>query len=555
MEVNNNLTYYSTMRERLINMPITMDTYGECSLAILLFDEQNWIPAEAHLRRVARWFEFPHPTKPSRDLQGEPDFVAHRLIRVLYLLEQKLQQETKDAIYDFFTRWNFESKYKSENHMLLFHVSRYLFALKYPNCVFHQYQKTSKTIIEEEREILHEFMYFRVRRGWAEFDSLGYGAVCFHALLNLIDFADKDMSNYARMVADVQLLDMIADCSKEGFYGGAHGRVYEAHVKNYLDCPMYGIYQYYFGTQIAAYNSVEVLSTKYVPSNYVYEALSSRPDNWENYECKHLHSITFETPHKRVSQVPGNINKYTYVTKEYVIGAVNWQDAYPQGSAAAWYAHHQQHEWDLSLCESTSMRVFTHHPGHFGPEGKEHGYWTGDLGCCCVQTYCHKNLVMAVYDIPVGEEQFIHTYIPLKELNAVTDGCYLWFQNLDVYGVLWCSNGFAEGSEQYKDVELISYGKMHGVVCYVVLPQDYDDFDAFQAEVKSNPPNFIESTCTLSFRNMKMNRNERYYENKREEFPYPTYKSPIMNSAYGSGIIEVDNTILDFAGWGNIKEK
>lgn len=52
----------------------------------------------------------------------------------------------------------------------------------------------------------------------------------------------------------------------------------------------------------------EQLASKFVPADYVYAVLNSRPDIWVNRECKHLHSITCPIPHKQVPQV-GSINK------------------------------------------------------------------------------------------------------------------------------------------------------------------------------------------------------------------------------------------------------
>ena len=118
------------LRTRIIANYLTedleKDSYGAGSLAKLLFTSDAGKEADAWLGRLARWFELPHPTIPGRGPEGEPDFVAHKLVRACYSAEGKLSQETKEWIRRFFTEYNFESKYKSENNMLLFHASRYL---------------------------------------------------------------------------------------------------------------------------------------------------------------------------------------------------------------------------------------------------------------------------------------------------------------------------------------------------------------------------------------------------------------------------------------------
>ncbi len=550
-----NRLYRGNMAQLLLEHKYPSDPYGGSGLTKMLFFEELAEAGEKELYCAAQWFILPHPK--GRDHQGEPDFTANKLIRAVYMLENKLSDKTVDAIHAFFTEWDFESKYKSENHMILFHESRYLYALKYPEQFFHQYQKSALEILEEDRNFLRDFICFRAKCGWAEFDSLGYAAESFLALLNLIDFGETKMSNYARMSADLLLMDMLVDCNKKGYYGGAHGRSYERMVLNYENAPMYKLYQYYFTEEISIPDSIEMIASNYVPSDYVYELFYERPDCWENYECKHLHSITYNTPHEQVPQVPGKIQKYTYVTPKYVMGAVNHQDKYPKDSPAAWYAHHQQHEWDVSLVSGSDMRIFVHHPGSNGPEGKEHGYWTGDLGCGCGQYYCYKNVVMATHDIPEKEEPMIHAHIPLKKLNTVLEENYLWFEDsaCELYGMLWLSNGFDAGSEKYKDIELRSYGRKHGVVCMIGTKEEYEDFSTFCQAVKQMPILYDPQNDLLNFGNMAMRKGERMYKGKKVQFKDMTYDSPLMHSEWNSGIVYLNHVILDFNEWGTVRKR
>ena len=540
-----NRKYRDEMIRRLVEMEPENDVYGGSSIAKILYCKEKVSEADKQLCRVAKWFELPHPS--GRDPQGEPDFAAGKLIRALCLARESLSEKTLKAIHAFFTERDFESKYKSENHMLLFRTARYLYAFRYQDALFKQYQKTAKEILSEDRKYIRDFIRFRARRGWAEFDSLGYGAESLGALLNLIDFGEEGTSRYAAMSVDVLLMDMIADCSREGLYGGAHGRVYEKMVLNFKNAPMCGVYQYYFGEEIYGYEAIELLSSGYRPPDYIYEMVLSRPESWENYESKHLHSITCKTPQRQLPQVPGSINKYTYVTPYYVIGAVNWQDDYPKGSEAAWYAHHQQHEWELTLCGGTDLRIFTHHPGSFGAEGREHGYWTGDLGCGCGSFYCHKNVAMALYNIPEKEIPMIHTHIPLKKLKIQVEGRYLWFQKGDeVYGMLWSFCGFQEGSQKYHDIEWKSMGRRHAIVCTVDTKEHYPSLEAFQEALRPQNISFDSDRMTLAFGELAMSKKQRFYQGKQEAFPYPTYASPMLRSDWGSGRIQAGDVTLDF---------
>lgn len=545
------------MRQSLLTRNLEGDLEGAACMVRLLYKPYMETEVVERLNRVAKWFELPHPTLPGRDLTGECDFVAHRLVRASYCVGDKLPQETLELIHRFFTRWDFESKYKAENHMLLFHEARYLYALKYPESYFVQYEMTAGQVIEEDRKFLQEFIRFRAQRGWAEFDSYGYAPEVFGALLNLYDFGEEQMRKYAEMSANVILLDMLMDCSKEGYYGGAHGRIYEYAIDAFdKHNGMYLLYQLYFGEEEPEGAYLEPILSDFRPADYVYDVLEKRPQRWENRECKHLHSITYETPHRQVPQVPGNINKRILITPDYMIGGIAWQDDYPQGSEAAWYAHHQQHEWELSILTGPDVRIFTHHPGSCGPEGKEHGYWTGDLFCCCGQFFSHENVAMATYDIPKKEEQFIHARVPFKRLEVIQEGNYLWMKASErIYAALWFSQGISEGREDLRDVEVRSYGSRHGVVCTVATREECGGFEAFRRMVREKNPVFDPESMTLSYGNLKMDRRSRLVDGRQVIFPYETYDSPCVFSRWGSGVIETDLVRLDFEGWGKITKK
>lgn len=551
-----NLKMYDEIKKGILESDLEMDTYGDTCIARLLFEPTAGEAEIDRLNRVARWFELPHQTRPGRDIHGESSFTGLKLSLACHLVEDKLPEDTKALIRKFFTQWDFESKYKSENHLFAFHTARYLYALKYPDTYFPQYEMTAAQMVEEERKYLQEYIRFRARRGWAEFDSHGYGRVVFCVLLNLIDFAEEKLSKYAEMSANVMLLDMIMDCSKEGYYGGAHGRIYENSALHFRSGGMDIVYQMYFGTDCYAAANLELAVTKFRPADYVYNVLKTRPACWENRECKHLHSITYETPHQLVPQVPGNINKRTYVTPDYMIGGVTWQDDYPEGSPAAWYAHHQQHEWELTLLSELDLRIFSHHPGSCGPEGKEHGYWTGDLFCCCGQFFSDRNIAMATYDIPEKEMDFIHAAAPLTRVETEQEDNYLWMKSkADVYAVLWFSQGISQGCEEYKDIEVRSYGRKHGVVCTVATKAECGGYEAFKEMVKAGNPQFDPETMTLSYGNLKMNRRERFIDGEKVVFPYETYDSPCVYSKWGSGVIETATAVIDFSDWGSVTYK
>lgn len=519
--------------------------------------------AEGVIRRTAEWFDecpYVNDNGVRRSPQGECDFAANRLVRVLYEGTQDLSEETVELIKKFFLENNFESHYKSENHLLIFHVSRYLAAHIYKNDVFKAYGKTGAELIEEDREYITEFIQYRGRESWGEFNSVGYMAEDYGALLTLYDYTpDEKLKTAARMGLEQILLEMIAN-EKEGMYCGAHGRIYENAAIDYANGAMFAFYGLYFGSPYYYETSIsfsnvasDVALTKFIPSDYVFAAAAEKPVNYENYEAKHLHAITTKPDVGQMEKLPyekGHISKYTYITERYAIGGVCMQDKY-ENPLAAWYAHHQQHEWELTFPHSTEARIFTHHPGAFGTEGAEHGYWTGDLGCCCGTFYSNKNKALAMYDIPENKEQEINANVLFELYDVVEEENYIFLQyEKKTYASLYFSEGFYHKKGKYENRELRSAGSKHGVVCVVGTEEEYGSFENFMKAVKAKPVFFDKENMVLSYDNITIDKKTRILDGKKVEFPYPLYKNPFMNSELGSGIVRVKTslgeTVLDY---------
>ena len=519
--------------------------------------------AENVIRRTAKWFvECPYVNSDGtkRSPQGECDFAANRLIRVLYEGGDKISDDTKELIKSFFLENNFESHYKSENHMIIFHVCRYLAGLVYKDECFKAYGKTGSELAKEDREYIKEFIRYRGRESFGEFNSVGYLAEDYGALLTLYDYTpDEELKTLARMSLEQILLEMIAN-EKEGMYCGAHGRIYTYSALDYANGALFSFYGLIFGSPYyyevpGAFSNVatDLALSKFMPSDYVFAAAIEKPVNYENYEAKNLHSVTEKPPVGSMEELPhekGHISKYTYISENYAMGGVCMQDEY-ENPLAAWYAHHQQHEWDLTFPHATEAKIFTHHPGAYGTEGAEHGYWTGDLGCCCGTFFQNKNKALSMYDIPENKEHEINANILFELYDVVEDGNYIFLQyEKKTYATLYFSEGFYHKKGEYENRELRSKGRKHGVVCVVGEKSEYGSFENFISEIKKKPVLFDKENMTLEFDNIKISKTERFLNGEKVEFPYPLYSCPFMCSDIGSGVITVNTsfgeTVLDF---------
>ena len=205
------------------------DIYAEKAVFALA---QNVHVSEAlrQIERTAQWFELPHPT--GRDPRGESTFAALGLVSALYRAGDRLTAGVRAAIDHFFLQRNFESMYESENHRLLHHTAVYLAAQFYQDQYFTWAGKLGRDMTGEEEAFLEQYIDFRARRSWGEFDSCGYLAVDFNCLLDLRDFSQNArLRKLAEMMLDLLLIDMAVD-SRDGLYGGAHGRIYPPSAMN-----------------------------------------------------------------------------------------------------------------------------------------------------------------------------------------------------------------------------------------------------------------------------------------------------------------------------------
>jgi hypothetical protein len=548
------------------------DRFGAKALAMLVAG-RNETAANVVLKQCAEWFE--HPVREGLNgHQGECDFSAIKLCRAYHLFAggAPLAAETLASIRTFFTRKNFASIYQSENHALLFHTSRHLMAQAYTGDFFQAYEKTGEQLAAEDGAWLRRFMRYRAGHGWGEFDSVGYLGPVWECLTCLHDFsADQELKRLAGSMMDLLLADMAVD-SLHGMYCGAHGRIYPPHAIDHVTEPSRILYYLYFGeipTNGMEHHGfiIDALTSTYRPLPIVVDIALNRGTAYENRERKQLHNLADVLP---VAPLTGSLRKYTYYTPRYALGCVQFQDAYPACCAhhnhheipvmadqrgTADYAHHQQHQWDLSFPTGTTARLFTHHPGTDGT----HNYWTGDRLCGCGHFFQHKQALIALYDIPASQPlQFIHAYLPRDAFDEVIEeNGWIFARAGDAFAGLWLSSAYRWTTEgEWADREIISAGLKHAVICEAGTTDNYVDFTAFRHAIAGTPVHFDRESMTLDYRSSQTgplridSRGGRYWNERPVDLDYGSYDSPYLYSAWGSGVIEMKigstRHILDF---------
>ncbi len=545
--------------EAILALPIAApneDLYGDAAVCRLIRGEDR--AAEEKLLFVANWFEHPHPN--GRQHRGESDFAAIRMINALYRLYDRLPAEIRAALDRFYLEQNFRSVHPSENHVLMFRVSRLLAAQFYRGRTFAQYGKTPDELIREDLEYIDEYLMYRAGHAWGEFDSVGYNEEDMLTLNTLYTYAeDERIRKKAAMSMDMLLLDMVVD-SHWGKYGGAHGRIYEyAALAQYTR--IYSLYSFYFGAPEGAPEALPLYTiytlSDYCPRKIVGEVARNRTFPYENRERKPLHCCEAwfgEIRRDILQTVEGrSIDKYLYLSDDYLLGSVVHQDPYPDPTVCAWYAHHQQHEWELTLPGDARAKIFSHHPGKPG-EFRQHNRWTGDLGCCCGTHFCTKDTAVSLYCIEKEDEAgYINAHIPLflfeeKRLGAKQ----ICLKYGKIYILIWFSNGYRFLTEgETAGFEAVSDGRRHAFVLHVEPASRYASLDAFAAAMERERIDFDAEAMRCECFGVCVDREKNSVGGVENVYPYPfLFDSPYLKSEYGSGILRVtdgvDSDVYDF---------
>jgi hypothetical protein len=534
---------YESRKGRLLNIEaereLSKDLYGSTAIANLAAGKRSR-EANERLQWVAEWFEHPHPN--GRDPRCECDFAALKLCRAYYLFhERQLEPATIERLKHFFLEHDFSSIYGSENHALIFRTARYLMARALPDVQWPAYGKTGRQLAEEDGAWLDQFLRFRAKRGWGEFDSAVYLGEDWECLCGLYDFSgEPQLKRLAQMMMDLLLAEMAIE-SLDGMYGGAHGRIYPPQALDHATEETYGLQHLYLGVgdpECLPPAKVDALTSGYRPDPLVLKIALDRRGTYEIRERKHLHNVDDGLPDH---PLPGSIRKYSYRAPQYIMGCVQYQDAYPSTGRSGWYAHHQQHEWDLTMAGDTKARLFTQHPG----KAPEHNYWTGDLGCGCGHFFQNKTALIALYDIPPKQRhQFIHACLPRSAFdNVVEEGGSIFVRKGEACAMLRMSEGFEWTKQgEWQDREVISRGPRHAVACEVGSVPEFGSFEAFRRECLANVMRFDTNRMELEYHSRRSGvlwmdtRGGRKLNGRDADLEYPSYDCPHLQSAWDSGV-------------------
>ncbi len=488
----------------------------------------------------------------------------------------------------------------TENHWLMYYTGQYLAAEMFPDDgPEHWFNgKSSAENMDEARSYIEDWIDITISHGQGEFDSPNYADVYIRPLLLLTGWVkDPSFRHKARMILDYILLDYAVE-SLDGFYGGAHSRVYPRHVIVPSLNAINPLGWLFFGQGEYRYNATHIIAvlSGYTPPTILFHIANDRTKPYIQRELKRTRwrlrnagPNSFEVKGKRT--VP--VYKYSYVDSDFILGSCQggllqpiqqqtwsliWRG--PTGSSNTFFGlqpHSSPFEGSMYFGEDpdTVTDLIARSKVDYDSEDKLQG------GSPYEQVFQHETALIALYDIPKDARfPLIHTFFSrdLKQREEDSSG-WIFAQGGPVYiayrpfapgewkpvdwtGLLksgaggFVSTGFAalsEGSQSYA-----SYERQNGYIVQIAPSREHDSFESFKTAVKALPLEFsLSPTPSATFTSLDGSELQVSYGkppsingNDVEYSSWKLFDGPFSQSERGSKRLEMqydrERYILDF---------
>ncbi len=441
------------------------------------------------------------------------DFLLCGLLRYMhyYELDQNLAERVREVLLDYRYWMDMEGAdamcFWSENHALMFYSSAMDAGSFYPEAYFPRAGMKGRELALFGRQKVLEWLEDVENGGFEEFLSTVYMCVTFAALLNVVDFAEPEISRRARALTD----RLVRELCLQTFRGSViapMGRVYREviypfgqgaqsiiHLLNPEAPDDYGegwlaflansTYHFPDGMTELMERDAECVYTAgnaliMLEKNKDYcltSVLSPRGDAFERWQ-----NIRGKADGDRAS------HSYTRSLNECFHGTTYFQPGV--------YGY-QQHMWYGAL--SAEAVVFVNHPGTYAEHsGMRPGYWFGNgVMPALKQT---SGMLGAVYDIPDGHPiGFTHVYCPLGRFDEhIAESHWLILRKDEGYLALWSSGELQPYNDMIFDCEFRVYESSAAYLCICKRGQDYDSLADFADDVRKLCPVYDRAQKKLS---------------------------------------------------------
>lgn len=442
------------------------------------------------------------------------DFVLAALLRYAHLyqdkIDDKLNRRMREVLLGF-RYWMDEAGFDcmcfwSENHSLFFYSSAMQAGKLYPNDVFVRSGKTGETLHQEAKEKVEEWLDDAIRYGFEEFLSGSYVNVTFAALLNVIDFADKQISDKAMKLLD-QLFEMIVSHTFKGVVIAPQGRVYSDVIFPYVQSiqtlvnlinpkapatfgegwlGFYAKSKYKAPYHLAAQMNepIEVTYTQgngkihlNKQSHYIMTSVESPKESDERIWLNKCHIADKD------------INNHSYIKSMNEV--FHGTTFFAPGEKG-----YQQHLWTAAIAQDTL--VFVNHPGSFtGNSSLRPGYWFGNGVFPALRQ--QGQAIGSIYIIPKSHPvKFTHIYWPSVRFQQMQEvGHWLIGKKEEGYIGLWSNKEKETYDDQMFNAEYRVNSEESAYVCVCSDIDECENLEAFLVFCQSYRPRYDSMSKTL----------------------------------------------------------
>ncbi|MEM6337872.1 MAG: hypothetical protein AAF752_14975, partial [Bacteroidota bacterium] len=432
----------------------------------------------------------------------------------------------------------------TENHWLLYYATLYLMSEAYPDDGPDRWYtgKSSQENMDEAWDYLQEWGRITTTIGQGEYDSPHYLKVYLAPLALLYGFAEDQR---IRQWAEIMLDYIVADFAVEhidGFYAGAHARLYEREVVQPVNAPSSRSSYQFFGSVpfMPSGESFILAVSGYRPPLILNDIALDRSEPYTHLERK-------RTRHRiRNTEVKNKIvYKTTRMRAEYAIGSsqggllqpiqqqtwdLTWAvDGDPKGIHNTFFALHpysSPREGTMYFGEQWEMvtELIVRSKTEFASPDK----WTG--GSAYEQVIQSDDAVVALYDIdPDAEYGHISAFFS-KDLSETIERESGWIiaRGGDALIAFYPLAPYEWRDEESGDRRFHSPHRKNGYVVQAAPAGDFESLEAFAEAVEALPLETAqEPTPSVSFQTLA-----------GEQIQFTYGETPV-----------IAGTPVDYAGW------
>ena len=442
------------------------------------------------------------------------DFLISGVIRYMknYELDAELQARIDEVLLNYRYWMTMKGSdamcFWSENHSLLFYSCAMIVGSMYSDAYFPRAEMTGSELSAFGKRLTMEWLDDVEELGFEEFLSTVYMNVTFACLLNIVDYAEKDISDRAAKVTD----RMLKELSLHTFDGS-------------IIAPMGRVYRGIINPSKQGAQSLMNLVNPLVPTSF--------GEGWLSYFATSSYQIPsglvdlMEKPVSSVSST-GNALVVLEKTADYCLtsvqsprldGHARWKNITLEENTSQYENTHlytksfnerfhgttffepgvfgyQQHVWSAAIsCEAL---VFANNPGaSCDSSSMRPGYWYGNGILPALKQ--DGRVLGAIYEIPDSYPlHFTHAFIPISKFEEVIrDGDWFFLRQESGFMALWCNTKLEAYDDELSRCEYRAYGQHTAYVCLVGSVEKDASFSSFIASAKARAPQYDAASQTL----------------------------------------------------------